>query len=141
MHRNHLILSTTLFAVLAALGWRAQRGGAPTESAPRAEATASEPLPRLVELGSDACASCRAMIPVLAELREVHAGELEVEFIDVWEFPELAAPYEVRVIPTQVFLAPDGSELERHQGFFAAAAIRERWSDLGFPLEQEHAAP
>jgi len=40
----------------------------------------------------------------------------------------------VRVIPTQVFLGPDGAELLRHQGFYAADAIRERWRALGFPL-------
>ena len=90
----------------------------------------------MIELGAESCASCRAMIPVLAELREDHAGELAVEFIDVWKYPELAKPYKLRVIPTQVFLAPDGTELARHTGFYATDAIRERWAELGFPLKQ-----
>ena len=93
--------------------------------------------PRLIELGADSCASCKAMVPVLAELREEHAGELRVDFIDVWKFPAEAEPFHLRVIPTQVFLAPDGSELARHEGFYAADAIRERWASLGFPLGAE----
>jgi len=92
-------------------------------------------LPRMIELGSDSCASCKAMMPVLDELRERHADVLDVEFIDVWKFPEQAEPFGARVIPTQIFLAPDGTELARHKGFFAADDIRAKWAELGFPLE------
>ena len=147
MRRNHVILAVTVVAIVGALVWRTQhadtRNDAPPVNAPEAarqgDPAAESPaaLPRMVELGSDTCASCRAMIPVLEELREQHAGELEVVFIDVWKFPDEAKPFEVRIIPTQVFLAPDGAELARHEGFFAANAIRERWASLGFPLESQ----
>ncbi|TNF34062.1 MAG: thioredoxin [Deltaproteobacteria bacterium] len=92
------------------------------------------PVPRFVELGSDRCQSCKAMIPVLAELRAAHAGALQVDFIDVWDHPDEAERYKVTIIPTQVFFAPDGKEIFRHQGFFPADAIRARFAALGFPL-------
>ena len=41
--------------------------------------------PALVELGSTSCASCRAMQPVLAELRAKHGGRLDVRSIDVFK--------------------------------------------------------
>ncbi len=147
MRRNHLILAVTALAIVGALAVRARHKSErvaahvpttveePQTSALITDSDAGEP--RLVELGADKCASCKAMVPVLAELREAHAGELEVDFIDVWKFPDQAEPFQVRVIPTQVFLAPDGSELARHEGFYAADAIRERWASLGFPLEAD----
>ena len=159
MKRNHLILAVTAVAIAGALTLRARRTSERADShdvvsAAVTEPSASEPSaseprqagapivspaakPRLIELGADSCASCKAMVPVLAELREEHAGELRVDFIDVWKFPAEAEPFHLRVIPTQVFLAPDGSELARHEGFYAADAIRERWASLGFPLGAE----
>jgi len=58
-----------------------------------------------------------------------------VEFIDVWKHPKQAERFGIRLIPTQVFLGPDGAELARHEGFFAVDGIRARWAELGFQLE------
>jgi len=83
MNRKPLILLVTLIAVAFALRWRANARAEPgTEAeiaaaesgqAPVAAATSAESptrvRPRMVELGSDACASCKAMMPVLDELR------------------------------------------------------------------------
>ena len=147
MHRNQLILAVTALAIAGAFAVRSQNNSERSDGTiaalvegPQSKASTSEVVaeaPRLVELGADKCASCKAMVPVLAELRESHAGELKVDFIDVWKFPDQAQAFDVQIIPTQIFLAPDGTELARHEGFFAADAIRERWASLGFPLEQD----
>ena len=73
-------------------------------------------------------------MPVLAKLRKTHAGALQVDFIDVWKSPDAAQPFKVFIIPTQVFLAPDGKELARHEGFYGVDAIRKRWASLGYEL-------
>jgi thioredoxin 1 len=80
--------------------------------------------PALVELGSTSCASCRAMQPVLAELRASHGERLDVRSIDVFKQRDAIAAWGVRVIPTQVFLDGTGRELERHVGFLSANGIR-----------------
>jgi len=80
--------------------------------------------PALVELGSTSCASCRAMQPVLAELRASHGERLDVRSIDVFKQRDAIAEWDVRVIPTQVFLDGSGRELERHVGFLSADGIR-----------------
>lgn len=135
MQSKHLILGAALVVLAGALAWRATRVDAATTDTPIAD-TSHEPaaLPRLVELGSDSCASCRAMIPVLDELRTSFKGQLDVDFIDVWKYPDAAEPFNVSMIPTQVFLASDGVELARHQGFFSADEISARWDALGYPL-------
>lgn len=100
-----------------------------------AVAAAASPLPKLLDLGAGKCIPCRRMMPILAELEETFAGALEVEFIDVWENPDAAKPWGVRLIPTQIFLDPQGRELFRHEGFFAREDILAQWKRLGYALE------
>ncbi|PLX84252.1 MAG: thioredoxin, partial [Desulfuromonas sp.] len=34
--------------------------------------------------------------------------------------------------PTQIFYAPDGSELYRHTGFYGREEILAKWQELGY---------
>ena len=54
-----------------------------------AAAWAAEPakLPKLVDLGADKCIPCKAMAPILKDLKTNYAGRMDVEFIDVWKNP------------------------------------------------------
>ena len=47
-------------------------------------------LPRLLDLGAGRCIPCKAMAPILEELRATYQGRLEVVFLDVWENPKEA---------------------------------------------------
>jgi thioredoxin 1 len=95
---------------------------------------AARQLPRLVDVGADRCIPCKAMAPILEQLRADYAGRLEVTFVDVWKSPERAEPYAVRTIPTQIFFGPDGRELARHQGFMSRDEILAQWKALGVEL-------
>jgi thioredoxin 1 len=70
-----------------------------------AAAGAAEPgkLPRLVDLGADKCIPCKAMAPILKDLKAEYAGRMDVEFIDVWKNPDAGKAYRIRLIPTQIF--------------------------------------
>ena len=93
--------------------------GARSAAAQGAPASAAKPVPRLVDLGAGKCIPCKAMAPILEQLRVDYAGRLEVTFIDVWQKPDEARTYGIGMIPTQIFYAADGRELARHQGFIA----------------------
>ncbi|MGB8227104.1 MAG: thioredoxin family protein [Sedimentisphaerales bacterium] len=93
-------------------------------------------LPRLVDLGADKCIPCKMMKPVLEELDKEYKGKLQVEFYDVWKDPAPGQQYGIRVIPTQIFLSPDGKELFRHEGFFSKEDILAKWKMLGFDLSK-----
>ena len=60
-------------------------------------------LPRLVDLGAGKCIPCKMMAPILEELKETYKGRLEIVFIDVWENPDEARKYNIKLIPTQIF--------------------------------------
>lgn len=93
---------------------------------------ATQALPRLVDLGAGKCIPCKAMAPILEDLKKTYTGKLDVEFIDVWQNPDEAKKYNIRVIPTQVFFSPDGKELFRHEGFFGKEDILGKWKEFGF---------
>lgn len=109
-----------------------------------AEATTSAPapaaLPRLLDLGADKCIPCKQMAPILAEMKTAYAGQLEVEFIDVWKNPGASETYGVRVIPLQIFFDAEDNELFRHEGFYGKEDILAKWKELGVDL-QPKAAP
>ena len=104
-----------------------------------AEATTAA-LPRLVDLGADKCIPCKQMAPILEDLKTTYAGQLEVEFIDVWKNPDAGGQYGIRVIPTQIFFDAQGKELFRHEGFLGKDDMLAKWKELGVDL-QPKAAP
>jgi thioredoxin 1 len=99
-----------------------------------AEPQAAKKLPRLVDLGANKCIPCKAMKPILDELRTTYAGTLDVVFIDVWENPAKAKEYGVEIIPTQIFFDAAGKELFRHQGFYGKDEILAKWKELGVEI-------
>ncbi|WP_242393787.1 thioredoxin family protein [Anaeromyxobacter oryzisoli] len=88
-------------------------------------------MPRLVDVGAGKCIPCKAMAPILAQLRTDFAGRMEVEFVDVWVNPDAGHPYGIRMIPTQIFYGADGREWSRHEGFMSREEILARWKSHG----------
>jgi len=91
-------------------------------------------LPRLLDLGADKCVPCKMMAPMLEELKTEYAGTFTVEFIDVWKNSGASAEYGIKMIPTQVFFAADGTELFRHEGFYGKEDILAKWRELGIEI-------
>ena len=91
-------------------------------------------LPRLLDLGAGRCIPCKAMAPILEELRATYQGRLEVVFLDVWENPKEAEKHGVSAIPTQIFFDATGKELFRHEGFFSREEILAKWREFGVEL-------
>ena len=105
----------------------------PVESAPAtpAEAASTAALPRLVDLGATQCMQCKMMAPVLEDLKTAYAGQMQVDFIDVWDHPEAGEEYGIRMIPTQILYDAQGKELFRHEGFFPKEDILAKWKEFG----------
>ena len=128
-----VVLVVLAMSVAAVLFARSAGRSAAEPPAPVAQ-TSARPVPRLVDLGAGKCIPCKQMAPILEELRTEYAGRLDVQFIDVWQDPAAARPFSIHMIPTQIFLAADGKELARHEGFMAKADILAQWSALGVRL-------
>jgi thioredoxin 1 len=131
-----LLLAVAVIAVVASKPGRdATSPASATAPAPMvSHGTAAQAagIPRLVDLGADKCIPCKAMAPILVELRTEYAGRLQVDFIDVWKDPSAGDPYNIYAIPTQIFFDGDGKELTRHEGFISKADILATWKRFGY---------
>lgn len=87
--------------------------------------------PMLVDLGATTCIPCKEMVPVLAQVKKMYDGKAVVRIIDIYENPEAANKYGLRVIPTQIFLDKGGKEVFRHEGFFSKEDIVKVFKDMG----------
>lgn len=144
-----LLLILAIVAVVELKNRKAAEGCATGQCAPpipasmlhpdmvQAEALAATnaPLPRLLDLGAGKCVPCKAMAPILDEMKETFAGQLDVVFIDVWENEGVGEEYDIRIIPTQIFFDDEGSELFRHEGFFSRTDMLAKWKELGYEFE------
>ncbi len=116
-------------------GMSADAAGSEAKEETSESRTETADLTKLLDLGSDKCIPCKAMEPIIEEMHDTFAGSLYVEFIDVWKDRDAAKKYEIKVIPTQIFLDADGHELFRHQGFFSRDDMLAKWRELGYDFE------
>ena len=125
-----------ILAIVAAASAAAvlSRGVGEESPSPAPSTPAQKPIPRLVDLGAGKCIPCKAMAPILEQLRADYAGRLEVQFVDVWKDPAAGEQYGIRTIPTQIFYAADGRELARHEGFIDREQILGQFRALGVSL-------
>ncbi|MEX0775806.1 MAG: thioredoxin family protein [Phycisphaeraceae bacterium] len=143
-------IAIVMLVLLAAVGVVAMKqvGGdaspqvAPSAAAPAKPSDAASvpaplpaPLPHLVDLGANKCIPCKAMAPILEQLRQDFQGRLLVTFLDVWQDRAAGEAYDIRIIPTQIFLDPQGVELFRHEGFYSRQEILDKWLELGYPFD------
>lgn len=76
----------------------------------------SHDLPVIIDFGADSCIPCKEMAPILKRLNEELRDVAVIHFVDVWKYADAAADFPVRVIPTQVFILPDGSPYVPSEG-------------------------
>lgn len=135
-----LAVPALFLAGLAAAGWLATRYGldlaAETSVAvllPDAVAAPLKPGQKVsfIELGSEGCKPCEAMKPVMQAVRDRHPEQVQVVFHDVRKDPSQAGRYRIRLIPTQVFLLPDGTEFFRHEGYLPESQVMDVLRRMG----------
>jgi thioredoxin 1 len=142
------LVSVAVIAVIALKPDRSQRvsesvhrddsmpsTGSATTPASEVAVTKPAALPRLLDLGAKTCIPCKLMTPILEDLKAAYIGVIQVDVIDVWEDKAAAQTMGISSIPTQIFFAPDGKELFRHEGFLAKEDILEQWRKLGYDLK------
>ncbi len=83
-------------------------------------------LPLILHFGADDCPPCQEMRPALEATHQKTIGKAVIKYFDVWKQPELGGDYPIRVVPTQVFILPDGKP------YVPSAAVEE--SGLQFQI-------
>lgn len=126
--KKFIILAITTIAIISAISLGRIRHK--QDIALKSEDSSSTTkLPTIVELGSHSCASCKAMALVLNDLNQTHKDKIKIVKIDVFEDQDATEKYNIRAIPTQIFLNDKNNEFFRHEGFFSKEDILKKFSE------------
>lgn len=80
----------------------------------------SNELPTIVDFGATWCGPCQKFAPIFDEAEKIYADRIDFIKVDVDNEPELSQEYNVQSIPTVVYLAADGTEINRTVGLISA---------------------
>jgi thioredoxin 1 len=143
------VMGTALLALATLLGGCGGADPATTDSTVASSVSTNPPdsaspiagsgLPQLVDLGSEGCVPCDMMAGELEALAQQYKGSVDVVFVDVNKSEEgaaLARELGIQIIPTQIFLDPDGNELARHEGYMSKEDIVRAFQEYGYPLRR-----
>jgi thioredoxin len=71
------------------------------------------------------CGPCKNFKPIMESI----SNSIPVQFVDVDQNPTLAAQYNIRSIPTLVFLK-DGQEINKKPGVLSESQVKEIWNQI-----------
>lgn len=102
-------------------------------------ALASKRVPILLEFGRGWCIPCKYMKPILDDMARTYAGRAIVTTVDMDTNKDLVRDFRVRMMPTQVFLTPDGKEFFRNEGTLEREQIAQVFTKMGVPMAMQQA--
>lgn len=65
-------------------------------------------LPAIIDFYADWCGPCKMVAPVLEDLEKEYDGKLNIYKVNTEEQQELAAAFQIRSIPSILFIPKDG---------------------------------
>jgi len=102
-----------------------------TNTENKEEINKNKVLPMLIDLGASTCIPCKMMAPILEEIKKEYEGKAIVKIIDVYESEDEVDKYNIRVIPTQIFINSDGKEVYRNEGIMSKEQITAKFKEMG----------
>jgi len=93
------------------------------------EALVEEGLPIVLDFSATWCGPCKKLAPVIEELAGEYAGKVNVGKCDVDDNDELAARFNIRNVPTVLFIK-NGEVVDKHVGAAPKSVLVEKINAL-----------
>ncbi len=100
------------------------------------DALLAKRMPVLLEFGKGWCIPCKYMKPILDDVARLYTGKAIVMTVDMDVNRDLVRKFNIRIMPTQVFISPDGKEFSRNEGTLEREHIAQVFSQMGLPMPQ-----
>ncbi|MFC1834713.1 thioredoxin family protein [Thermodesulfobacteriota bacterium] len=101
------------------------------------QALIAKRVPVLLEFGRGWCKPCKYMKPILSDMARAFSGRAIVTTVDMDANTDLVRSFRIRMMPTQVFLMPDGKEFWRNEGTLEREQIAQVFAKMGVPAAQQ----
>jgi thioredoxin 1 len=147
MMRMKPVCKTMILPVMTVLLLVLTGSAAPAAERIDLQALVAKKVPILLEFGRGWCIPCKYMKPILKDMEQAYAGKAIVTTVDMDANMDLVRAFRIRMMPTQVFLAPDGKEFHRNEGTFEREQIAQIFAKMGLvppsraPGQSSSAAP
>ncbi|WP_158840065.1 thioredoxin [Polaribacter sp. L3A8] len=79
----------------------------------------------LLDFYADWCGPCQTLLPTINKLADELKENITIKKVNVDEYPELAAKFNVRNIPTLIFFK-NGAPADRHTGLITERNLRSK---------------
>lgn len=129
LRRRNLFIICALILGLSGLIRQSQAA----ESKINLQALMAQKMPVLLEFGRGWCIPCKYMKPILDDMNRAYAGKAIVMTVDMDVNKDLVRDFKIRMMPTQVFLSPDGKEFFRNEGTLEREQIAMVFAKMGLP--------
>lgn len=90
----------------------------------RFEELITSPIPVLIDFYAEWCGPCKAMKPILEELKRMKGEKIRVAKVDIEKHKELAAYYKIQSVPT-LMVFKNGELLWQHSGVMQPKELKE----------------
>lgn len=131
-----VVLSGLMIALLTILSTNAA-----AEPRINMQALMAKRVPVLLEFGRGWCIPCKYMKPILEDMATAYAGKAIVTTVDMDANKDLVRSFNIRMMPTQVFLTPDGKEFFRNEGTLEREQIAQVFAKMGVGQGTQSSAP
>jgi thioredoxin len=82
-------------------------------------------MKQIIYFSAEWCGPCKNFKPIMESV----SNSIPVQFVDVDQNPTLAAQYNIRSIPTLIFLK-DGQEVNKKPGVLSESQVKELWNQI-----------
>jgi thioredoxin-like negative regulator of GroEL len=120
-----IVFAVAVTCVLGSPTWSAAQGKI------NVQALMAKRVPILLEFGRGWCIPCKQMKPILEDMAKLYGTAAIVSTVDMDANRDLVTHYNIKMMPTQVFLMPDGREVFRNIGVLPREQIMQVFAKMG----------